>query len=66
MGVPKGEIDSIIEGVKEDLLLDNDSIFSGTENIGVGSGNFQLDRGGADSTRGEKIVSDNIDSNLEK
>jgi len=65
-GVPKNEIDRILEGVKEDMMLDNDAIFSGTDDVGVGSGNFQLDRGGADSTRGEKIVDNDIDNNLEK
>lgn len=65
MGKSQAEITQILEGAMDDLIRETRLAMEFGEspfNTGPGSGNGQLQRGGANETRGEKITDDNIEN----
>jgi len=54
-GKSQGEIESILQGVKEELEEENESMFDADKPSGLGRGEFQNARGGDPSVRGQKV-----------
>ena len=66
MGYSQAEIDDILNAAKEDAVDEADGLYAPMENSVADNGKFQVNRGGPDQTRGEKIVDDTVNKNLEE
>ena len=62
MGKSQAEITEILKEADEEAILQAENLFD----TSPGKGTFQLNRGGADETRGEKIIDDHLETDLEE